>query len=118
MLAYIYHIFELNVVVELGSHPGMKYGYIFSYIPRREMRSISSRGPIVFHYVLILGRKRILHFVNHDTTVTFFFPDNFLFADGRDGRLSKLSLNFFLIRYIQYFTHLQLNICIYLYIYI
>ena len=31
-----------------------------TFIPRREMRSISSRGPIVFTYVLIFGLGKVL----------------------------------------------------------
>ena len=42
------------------------------FIPRREMRSISSGGPIVFTYVLFWVRKRMWHFQKQITVMTFF----------------------------------------------
>ena len=38
--------------------------HFITCIPRREMRSISSRGPIVFTYVLFWVRKGIFEFQN------------------------------------------------------
>ena len=57
---------------------------LFIFIPRREMRSISTRGPIVFTYVLFLVSKRTLEKKNgHPSSVILseFFPRNVLF-DG------------------------------------
>ena len=53
---------------------------------RREMRSISSRGPIAFSNVLIRVRKRTLKRKSHPSSVILaeFFPQNVLF-DGWGG---------------------------------
>ena len=85
------------------------------FIPRREMRSINSRGSVVFTYVLIFGLGKI-----YDTfkiTILkrpFFVLENVLFTDGMgwmDGTgYQKCPLISFILRYIKQYTHVYLNI--------
>ena len=59
-----------------------------SFIPRREMRSISSRGPIVFTYDIFWVSKRTFKKKSHPSSVILaeFFPQNVLFDGvGWDG---------------------------------
>ena len=60
----------------------MKYIH-WHFYPQREMRSISSRGSIDFSSYFICLSNRILHFRNHYTAVTFFYPENVLSPEGR-----------------------------------
>ena len=80
-------------------------------ILRMKIRSISSKGPIVFYLYIIWVRKRIWDFQVHDTKKTFFFVENVLFADGWTGRTvyQKGPLLFFIWRYIKYYTYIYLN---------
>ena len=95
-------------------------------ISRREMHSISSRGPFVFTYVLFWGSKSLEHFKNLMSFSDFFLLQNVLFdgtdgtgrtgRDGRDGTdgwdgPQKFPLIFFILRYIKQYTHIY--ICIY-----
>ena len=81
------------------------------FIPRREIRSISSRGPIVFTYVLILGRKGILDFQNMPLGEAFLKPWKCFivtgWTDGMDGH-QKCPLIFFILRYIKHNIYINL----------
>ena len=70
------------------------------------MRSISSRGPIVFTYVLFCLSKRTLKKKGHPSSVILaeFFPRNVLFDGvGWDGMGNqKCPLIFFILRYIKH----------------
>ena len=48
--------------------------YRIIFIPRRDCESSTEGGPIVFTYVLILGRKRILDFQNPKIPSAFLRP--------------------------------------------
>ena len=82
------------------------FGDLFSpwkcFIPRREMRSISSGGFNYFHlcfnYITFLVRKRISQFQNYSTTVTFFSLENVKSLEGRCVAYPVGVLSF-LIRY-------------------
>ena len=74
------------------------------FIPRREIRSISSRGPIVFTYVLFWVREGILHFQKSIRFLKIFEPRKCFivtggrvdgWTGGRVGRSAKRSFNFF-----------------------
>jgi len=71
------------------------------FIPRREIRSISCRGPIVFTYVLFWVRKTLDTFKNTGDDRPFFPWNCFIWwdgwTDGRMGRSTKVSLNFLYI---------------------
>ena len=95
------------------------FGRAFSskcFIPRREMHSISSGGPIVFTYVLFWVRKWTLK--KKFTQVMWFRPSFFLqmfYLMGRVGRVgrgTKESFNFFHLRYIKDYTYIYINIYI------
>ena len=68
------------------------------FIPRREMRSISSRGPIDF------GLGKVYSILKHASWRGLFFASKCFIVMGRMGRSSKVSLNFFHLRYIKYYT--------------
>ena len=70
------------------------------FVPWREMRTISSRGPIVFTYVLFWVRKWT--FKNNKVTEVMYFgrafsSKCFIWWDGWDGLdgISKVCFNFF-----------------------
>ena len=53
------------------------------FIPRREMHSISSRGPFVFTYVLFWGSKSLEHFKTCLLERPFWNRENVLSPEGR-----------------------------------
>ena len=77
------------------------------------MRSISSRGPIVFSYVLFWVRKRALKKEKgHQSSVILaeIFPQKVLF-NWTDGTVhQKVPLIFFILRYIKHYTHIYIYI--------
>ena len=82
------------------------------FIPRREMRSISCRGPIETLSIYCCLSKRILHFEKPEGFLNIFEPRKcFLWRmdgwDGLDGP-QKCPLIFFILRYIKHYTHIYL----------
>ena len=61
------------------------------------MRSISSRGPIVFTYTLymICLSNHMLHFQNHPTMVTFFFPFKMFYPPNGDAQHIRKGSNWY-----------------------
>ena len=61
------------------------------FIPRREMRSKSSRGPIVFTYVLFMVRRRNIGLQKPEWFIDIFLLQNILLYewDGRVGRMGR-----------------------------
>ena len=93
-------------------------GWAFSskcFIPRREIRSISSRGPIeVSFHLLNFGLERV-YWTSKTYRVyrVFFARKCFIVTDGRDGKdgdglddEQKGPLIFFILRYIKHYTHI------------
>ena len=80
------------------------------FIPRREIRSISSRGPIVFTSGLILGSEIFRQFQNMAAGEAFLKPQKcFLLWTGEMG-WTKCPLIFFILRYIKHYIHINLHI--------
>ena len=73
------------------------YPGIFSlkmfYAPKGDARAYPEEVQLFYLYI-ILFRKCIRHFQNHNTAVTFFYLKMFILRTGGRGR-SKWSFNFF-----------------------
>ena len=59
-----------------------------NFIPRRYMKSISCRSCNCFYLCIIWDKKRIEHFQNQSTTVTFCSLENVLCPEGQRGMVS------------------------------
>ena len=80
--------------------------------PEGSCESRTEGGPIVFTYVLFLGRKRILDFKFTYGNLPFWDLENILFgADGWGGvgrSIKRVLYFFFILRYIKHCTHVNL----------